>query len=169
MNKNNLLKCPDPQNKFKECPIRKMALYRDVPEDELGWLSLFKILYNGKRQILRFILPGDFFGFQVDGIGPAAGYMHGSQALMESTLCAFPVARFRSMMQKQPQLTTRLAEMEMHDMNLCQHHLICAGRKNAQESILFFCWNSSTGCACRCKTAMMKPPNRSSFLSPRRI
>jgi CRP-like cAMP-binding protein len=102
-----------------------------------GWLILFKILDNGKRQILRFLLPGDFFGFQVDGIGPAAGYMHGSQALMESTLCAFPVARFRSMMQKQPQLTTRLAEMEMHDMNLCQNHLIDTANNSAQQHIAF--------------------------------
>ena len=70
-----------------------MALFRDVPEAELGWtqgfrdaqyqlsareilfqegetahslytlfdgwMILFKILANGKRQILRFLLPGD--------------------------------------------------------------------------------------------------------------
>ncbi len=169
--KNNLLKCPDPQTECKECPIRKMALFRDVPEDDLGWMQefrdaqyllpareilfregetahtlytlfdgwliLFKILDNGKRQILRFLLPGDFFGFQVNGIGPTAGYMHGSQALMESTLCAFPVTRFRPMMEKQLQLTRRLAEMEMHDLNLCQNHLIGTVRKNARERIAF--------------------------------
>ena len=169
--KNNLLKCPDPQTECKECPIRKMALFRDIPEDDLGWtqefrdsqyllparkvlylegmtadtlytlfdgcLILFKILNNGKRQILRFLLPGDFFGFQVSGIGPAGVHMHSSQALTKSTLCAFPTTQLRSMMEKHPQLAIRLAEMEMHDMNLCQHHLIGAGRKNAQESIAF--------------------------------
>jgi CRP/FNR family transcriptional regulator len=169
--KPKLQRCPDPQPKCKECPIRNMTLFRDVPEDDLGWMQefrdsqyllpageilyrqgetahtlytlfdgwliLFKTLDNGNRQILRFLLPGDFFGFQVDGIGPAAGYMHGSQALMESTLCAFPVTRFRSMMQKQPRLTTRLAEMEMHDMNLCQNHLIDTARNNARQHIAF--------------------------------
>ncbi len=169
--KPNLQRCPDPQTKCKECPIRTMTLFRDVSENDLvwmqefrdtqyllpdreilfqegetahtlytlfdGWLILFKTLDNGKRRIMRFLLPGDFFGFQVDGIGPASGYMHSSQALMESTLCAFPVTRFRSMMQKQPQLTARLAEMEMHDMNLCQNHLIDAARNSARQHIAF--------------------------------
>jgi CRP/FNR family transcriptional regulator len=148
-----------------------MALFRDVPEDELGWMQefresqyllpsgeilfregetahtlytlfdgwliLFKILDNGKRRILRFLLPGDFFGYQISGIGPSGVHMHGSQALMESTLCAFPVTRFRSMMEKQPHLTTRLAEMEMHDMNLCQNHLVDTARNSALQHIAF--------------------------------
>ena len=172
MNKKpNLLRCPDPQTECKECPIRKMALFRDVPEDELGWMQefrdsqyllpardvlyregdtaytlytlfdgwmiLFKILDNGKRQILRFLLPGDFFGFQVSGVGPTGVRMHGSQALMESTLCAFPVTRFRSMMEKQPRLAITLAEMEIHDMNLCQNHQIGTAHDNAQQHIAF--------------------------------
>jgi CRP/FNR family transcriptional regulator len=169
--KNNLLQCPNPQTECKKCPIRKMALFRDVPEDDLGWMQefrnsqyllpareilfrqgetphtlytlfdgwliIFKILDNGKRQILRFLLPGDFFGFQVNSIGPTGGYLHSSLALMDSTLCAFPTTQLRLMMEKQPQLAIRLAEMEMHDMNLCQHHLIGTGRKNAQERIAF--------------------------------
>ncbi len=63
--------------------------------------------------------------------------MHNLQTLMKSTLSAFPTNQLRSMMEKQPQLAIRLAEMEMHDMNLCQHHLIGTGRKNARESIAF--------------------------------
>lgn len=172
MNKRpNLQQCADPQTKCNACPIRKMALFRGVPEEELGWtqafrdaqyllparealyregdiahslytlfegwLFLFKILDNGKRQILRFVLPGDFFGFQVNGTGAGAGYTHGSQSLVESKLCAFPRTRLRSMMEKQPQLAIGLAEMGMHDMTLCQHHLIGTGRKKARESIAF--------------------------------
>jgi CRP-like cAMP-binding protein len=148
-----------------------MALFRDVPEAELGWtqefrdaqyllpageilfregetghslytlfdgwLILFKTLANGKRRILRFLLPGDFFGFQVDGVGPASAYLHGSQSLVESTLCLFPTTGLHSMIEKRPQLTQRLAEMEMHDMTLCQHHLSGAARKNAMERIAF--------------------------------
>ena len=140
----NLQRCDDPQTECKECPIRKMALFHNVPEKELGWtqefrdaqyllparevlyqegktahslytlfdgwLILFKILNNGKRQILRFLLPGDFFGFQVSGIGPAGVHMHGSQTLIKSTLCAFPTIQLRSMMEKQPQLAIRLVQ-----------------------------------------------------------
>ncbi len=169
--KNNLLKCPDPQTECKECPIRKMALFRGIPREELdwtqefrdaqyilparkilyregdiahalytlfdGWLILFTILDNGRRQVLRFILPGDFFGFQVNSNGIMAGYTHSSQALVESTLCAFPRTRLRSMMEKQPQLAIGLSEMEIHDMTLCQHHLIGTARKSAHERIAF--------------------------------
>ena len=63
--------------------------------------------------------------------------MYGSQALMESTLCAFPAIGLRAMIQKQPQLTIRLAEMEMHDLTLCQYHLIGTGCKNSRERIAF--------------------------------
>jgi CRP/FNR family transcriptional regulator len=148
-----------------------MALFRDVPEAELGWMQefrdaqyqlparevlfqegdtahslytlfdgwmiLFKTLDNGKRQILRFLLPGDFFGFQVNAIGPTGGYIYGSQALMKSTLCAFPTIRLQAMIEKQPQLAIRLSEMEMHDMTLCQYHLIGTGCKNSLERIAF--------------------------------
>lgn len=41
------------------------------------------------------------------------------------------------MMAKQPRLTTRLAEMEMHDMNLCRNHLMGAARNNARKHIAF--------------------------------
>ena len=167
----SLKRCPDPHTECRECPVRGMALFRDVPEAQLGWtqefreaqyllpareilyregdtahslytlfdgwLILFKILDNGKRQILRFLLPGDFFGFQVDGIGPTGGYMHGSQALMESTLCVFPTIQLRSMIEQQPYLTTRLAEMEMHDLTLSQYHLIGTARKNSEARIAF--------------------------------
>lgn len=80
-----------------------------------GWLIIFKILDNGKRQILRFLLPGDFFRFQVNGIGSTGGYLYSSLALMDSTLCAFPTTQLRLMMEKQLQLAIRLAEMEMHE------------------------------------------------------
>jgi CRP-like cAMP-binding protein len=102
-----------------------------------GWLILFRILDGGERQILRFVLPGDFIGFQVNGSGAAAGYTHGAQALIDSTLCAFPRPRLREMMERQPQLAIGLAEMGMHDMTLCQHHLVGTGRKTAKQSIAF--------------------------------
>ena len=167
----NLQQCADLQTECNACPIRKMALFRGIPGEELGWtqefrdsqyllparktlyregdtahtlytlfsgwLILFKILENGKRQVLRFILPGDFFGFQVSDNDTSAGYTHGSLALVESTLCAFPRARLRSMMEKQPQLAIGLSEMVMHDMSLCQHHLIGTARKSAHERIAF--------------------------------
>jgi CRP/FNR family transcriptional regulator len=170
-NRSKLKQCPDPQTECKECPVRSMALFRDVPEAELGWMQefrdaqyqlpareilfqegdtahslytlfdgwmiLFKTLDNGKRQILRFLLPGDFFGFQVNAIGPTGGYIYGSQALMKSTLCAFPTIRLQAMIEKQPQLAIRLSEMEMHDMTLCQYHLIGTGCKNSLERIAF--------------------------------
>ncbi|MEN8212889.1 MAG: Crp/Fnr family transcriptional regulator [Pseudomonadota bacterium] len=172
MNKQpNLRQCAEPQTACIDCPIRQMALFRGVPEGELGWtqefrdaqyllparevlyregdvahslftlfdgwMILFKLLDNGKRQILRFVLPGDFFGFQVNGNGAGARYTHGSQALIESTLCAFPRTQLRSMMERQPQLAIGLAEIGMHDMTLCQYHLISTGRKSAQQSIAF--------------------------------
>lgn len=102
-----------------------------------GWMILFKCLDNGKRQILRFVLPGDLFGFQVNAINGEARYTHGSHTLTESTLCAYPRSRFRSILNSNSVLAIRFAEMGMYQATLDHHHLVCTGQKNAKESVTF--------------------------------
>ena len=51
-----------------------------------GWAFRFKTLSDGRRQILNFLLPGDFIGVQ-QKMGDAAA--HGVQALTDVVLCVF--------------------------------------------------------------------------------
>lgn len=99
-----------------------------------GWMILYQTTSSGKRKILRFVFPGDFIGFQSDGNGAIS---HSASALTESVLCGFSRSILKKMFDEQPKLALRLAAMEARDMNLCQHHQMFAGRKDAYESIAF--------------------------------
>ena len=89
---------------------------------------------NGKRQILRFLLPGDLIGYQTISSGAVS---HSAATLTTSTLCAFPRIYLKEMLTSNPELALRLMTMESRDMSLCQSHLMAAGRKTAKESIAF--------------------------------
>jgi len=99
-----------------------------------GWMAMYQTSRNGKRQILRFALPGDFLGFQANSKGIIS---HSVSAISESIVCAFPRASLTDLFEKQPTLALRLATMESRDMALCQHHQAFSSSKDAHESIAF--------------------------------
>lgn len=100
-----------------------------------GWGIIYKtVSNNGKRQILRFILPGDLIGLQTN----THGYLnHSASTITQSVLCSFPRKEIKPMLKKHPELAIRLLEMDSKDMSLCQNHLIATGRKTAKESIAY--------------------------------
>ncbi|MCU7834195.1 MAG: Crp/Fnr family transcriptional regulator [gamma proteobacterium symbiont of Taylorina sp.] len=99
-----------------------------------GWMAMHQTSREGKRQILRFALPGDFIGFQTDQKGMVS---HSVSALTESIVCGFPRSRLQEMLEENPTLALRLASMGSKDMNLCQQHQAFRSRKDAYESIAF--------------------------------
>lgn len=100
-----------------------------------GWGILYKtVSNNGKRQILRFLLPGDLIGYQTNFSGIV---FHSAGTITETTLCSFPRTQLRDMLKSNPELALRLLNMESKDMSLCQNHLMAAGRKTARESVSF--------------------------------
>jgi len=118
----------------------KATLYREGSVTDYvytlfeGWMVMYQTSREGKRQILRFALPGDFLGFQTDQNGMIS---HSVSALGESIVCGFPRNRLQEMFEETPSLALRLAAMGSRDMNLCQHHQAFRGRKDAYESIAF--------------------------------
>ena len=100
-----------------------------------GWGVIYKtVSNNGKRQILRFLLPGDLIGYQTNASGAIS---HSAGTVTESILCAFSRQELTPMLRENPELAIRLVNMESRDMSLCQSHLMAAGRKTAKESIAF--------------------------------
>lgn len=100
-----------------------------------GWGFLYKtVRNNGKRQILRFLLPGDLIGYQTISSGAVS---HSAATLTDVTLCAFPRTHLKEMLIQNPELALRLMTIESRDMSLCQSHLMATGRKTAKESIAF--------------------------------
>jgi len=99
-----------------------------------GWAAIYKTLPNGKRQIMRFALPGDFLGFQAKLEGPM---IYGAVALTRCVLCAFPRSALRKMFEQSNELSTQMALLNARDMELCQYHLMGTGRQTAKERIAF--------------------------------
>ncbi len=129
---------------YRECQVSVPAKSRIFLEGERhesiytlysGWGILYKtVSNNGKRQILRFLLPGDLIGFHTNANGVLP---HSAGSITESILCVFSRSRMKNMLIDNPELALRLVNMESRDMSLCQSHLMAAGRKTAKESIAF--------------------------------
>jgi len=158
----------DSQTQCADCPVRKMALFKNVPYEHLswtqdyrytqfrlktkdylylegdnpeyaftlfsGWIKLYKSLGSGKKQVLRFALPGDFLGFQ----GSAQGSMlHSAQALDNCVVCAFPRDQVQDLFYQEPAIGNEMIMMNAQVMSVCQEYLLSTGVRNAQERIAF--------------------------------
>lgn len=99
-----------------------------------GWVLLYRELVSGKRQILHIALPGDFIGYQVDGNGGASV---NAIALTNSILCSYPYNKLQNRVLSYPQIASRLYEVAIRDMNLCQQLLTITARTNAQARIAY--------------------------------
>jgi CRP/FNR family transcriptional regulator len=65
------------------------------------WDFRFKTLSDGRRQILDFLLSGDFAGLQDEF---ADGWTHGVEAVTGVTLCVFPRNKLRDLFHAQSRL-----------------------------------------------------------------
>lgn len=117
-------------------------LYRqDETPDELytildGWVMLYRLLGDGRRQIIDFALPGAFLGYQPNLTGPMR---HGAQCITTVTACCtLPRRRFSDLLQRLPKLSTRLAWINGCDAVTAQTHLANVGGRAALPRVAYF-------------------------------
>lgn len=97
-----------------------------------GWVMLYKMLPNGKRQVLRFALPGDFLGSRGSGKVPIN---HSAMAITNSVLCGFPEDKLRQLFSERPETVAKLVSIQQREMEQCYSHIVNVGQKSAIESI----------------------------------
>lgn len=97
-----------------------------------GWAFRYKTLSDGRRQILSFLLPGDFIGLQDEF---ADGHTHGVEAASEVTLCAFPRGRLWELFHAQPKLGYDITWLAAREEKLVDDNLVTTGRRNAAERV----------------------------------
>jgi CRP/FNR family transcriptional regulator len=98
-----------------------------------GVLRLYKLLPDGRRQIVGFALPGDFLGvsttghhgFSADAIGPV-------------TVCQLNRAAFARFSEQKPNLLRRLNELTAFELNQAREHMVLLGRRSAEEKVATF-------------------------------
>jgi CRP-like cAMP-binding protein len=97
-----------------------------------GWAFRYKTLSDGRRQILNFLLPGDFIGLQEEF---ADGETHGVEALTGVTLCAFPRDKLWDLFHTQPKLSYEITWLAAREEKVVDDNLVTAGRRNAGERV----------------------------------
>ena len=98
-----------------------------------GVMCLYRLLSDGRRQILGFALPGDFLGmtarprhsFSADAIGPVA-------------LCQFSRTSFARFIEDKPNLLRRINEWAVLELSQAQDHIVLLGRRSAEEKVATF-------------------------------
>ena len=93
-----------------------------------GAMKLYRLLPDGRRQVVGFLLPGDFLGITVDD-----EYAFTVEALEDSRLCWFPRSRFADFTEMHPDL-----ELAAHELAAAQQQMVLLGRKTAEERVASF-------------------------------
>ncbi len=97
-----------------------------------GWAFRYRTLRDGRRQILNFLLPGDFIGLQEQMAEKAP---HGVEALTDATLCAFPRERLWDLYRHHPCLGFDLTWISAHEELIVDENLLSVGRRSALERV----------------------------------
>ncbi|MGE5157822.1 MAG: helix-turn-helix domain-containing protein [Gemmatimonas sp.] len=98
-----------------------------------GVMRLYKLLPDGRRQIVGFSLPGDFLGmttsgrnnFSADAIGPVE-------------VCRFSKSAFLRFAENKPHLLRRINELAIRELSQARDHMVLLGRRSAEEKVATF-------------------------------
>ncbi|WP_348112740.1 Crp/Fnr family transcriptional regulator [Rhodoferax sp.] len=97
-----------------------------------GWAFRYKTLSDGRRQILTFLLAGDFIGVQ-QKMGDASA--HGVQTLTEAQLCVFQRDALWELHRQSPSMGFNITWLTAHEESMVDDTLLSVGRRSAEERI----------------------------------
>lgn len=95
-----------------------------------GWAFRFKMLDDGRRQILNYLLPGDLVGLQGSVIGEMD---HSVEALTPLVLCVFQRDRLGDLFRNHPGLGFDVTWLASREERMLDDHLLSLGRRSALE------------------------------------
>lgn len=98
-----------------------------------GVVRAYKLLPDGRRQIVDFLFPGE-----VLGLTPDDTYDYSADAVTEVTLQALGRAAIERLAAEQPALAARLRDCAYRELRAAQAHIVLLGRKSACEKVASF-------------------------------
>jgi CRP-like cAMP-binding protein len=100
----------------------------------------YKLMADGRRQILNYLLPGDLIGLQ----GSLMGEMqHSVEALSPMLLCVFEREQLHTLYQNHPGLAYDITWIASREEQMLDENLLSIGRRTALERsayLLSFIW-----------------------------
>ena len=97
-----------------------------------GWLARYKILHNGYRQIIDFILPGEIFGLQACLFKPS---LYSVVSITESTLSTIPFDLVDQVFERNLILAKAPFWSAAYEAAILGEHLIDTARRSAYERV----------------------------------
>ena len=98
-----------------------------------GVMRLYKLLPDGRRQIIGFALPGDFLG-----MANSARHRFSADAIGLVAVCRFSRTAFSRFIENKPHLLRRINELAMRELGRAQDHMVLLGRRSAEEKVAAF-------------------------------
>ncbi|WP_454848838.1 Crp/Fnr family transcriptional regulator [Rhizobium binxianense] len=95
-----------------------------------GWGFRYKMLEDGRRQILNYVMPGDLIGLQ----GTIMNEMqHSVEALSPVVLCVFERGRLMTLYERHASLAFDITWIAAREERILDEHLLSIGRRTALE------------------------------------
>lgn len=98
-----------------------------------GVARMYKLLPDGRRQIIGFALPGDFLG-----LAPQERHTFSVDAIEAMSVCRFPADAFAQFVRERPHLLFRMNELAARELAQAQDQMLLLGRRSAEEKIAAF-------------------------------
>ena len=95
-----------------------------------GFGFRYKVLEDGRRQILNYFFPGDLVGLQG---ALMAEMQHSVEALTPVALCVFERERLHDLYRRHPGLAYDMTWMASREERFLDEHLLSVGRRSAVE------------------------------------
>lgn len=99
-----------------------------------GMLVRYRLLEDGRRQIINFMFPGDLVGLQGAFDDPL---LHGADALTPAILCHFPRDRFFDLVNSHPRLSFDVTWLAAKEEAALEDHIVSLGQRSARERIAY--------------------------------
>ncbi|MCH7543412.1 MAG: Crp/Fnr family transcriptional regulator [Proteobacteria bacterium] len=118
-------------------PPRRNIFWEEKGADQLftlydGWAFTFKLLADGRRQILEFLLPGSLIGMHALWF---KAMPHSAQTLTSVSLCVFDKEKFRDLLRRKPEYERELLKYMASSLAVRDRRLSDLGRRPAKERI----------------------------------
>jgi CRP-like cAMP-binding protein len=95
-----------------------------------GWAFRYKMLDDGRRQILNYALPADMVGLQAMLMREME---HSVEALTPLVLCVFPRSKLYELYARFPSLAFDVTWLAAREEQMIDEHLVSLGRRTALE------------------------------------
>jgi CRP-like cAMP-binding protein len=109
--------------------------YRNLCFVKDGYAIRYKLLRNGKRQILNVILPGDVIGFPVSFFDRS---IYSVVAVSDLTYNMCPLDAFARLCYEQPQFGLALSWLAAYEAASYAEHIVDLGRRTPLERLAHF-------------------------------